>query len=491
MPVRIAIVVGDKEAPLAAAIGRKLASRGCDVIFAAPHGVLHLIEPPFEGHCPLDWVDPNSECDEAEVVRLDRRYPNPGVASLAFAEAVARRLDDKSRFHKVAASYLLAWERYLLEKKVDVLIMWQTAGLFDRAGWSAAKGLGLQAWMLTNGPGFFRFPLSDVDEREMWTELISRASQSALRVATPAQRKLVDEHIAEVTQIHSKFQPRQTTLFDVRAVAQDIRTWLKMRNPSFDPYAMDVETSNRMRARSLNIMRVGWAWRDALGLNGYQPADLQMPYVYLALQNGIDVKLTVRNPFYANQETIAEAVADALPPGLQLYVKEHPNHPGMYDYKRLKRLGARSNVRVVPPSTDNVSLIRNAKAVIVISSTAGWESFVWRVPVVSLGRNFFNLSRLVFAVENPNTLSSQINNAVAAGSGIYADNSEEWTWFVATVLETCHPGSIFGYRQVFGSLEAREHGENGGEIAAGIFDKLQRTFPDSFAPQTSSLATHQ
>lgn len=477
MALRVAIACGPGEAPLAAAIGRKLTAHGIEVLFAMPHSFLHLVERPFEGFCPLDWIPKNLELDDQEIVRIDRRVSPPGLASLAFAEAVARRLDDKSAFHKVAASYVTGWERFLTEKKADVLILWQTAGLFDRAGWSAAKGLGLQVWMLTNGPGFFRFPISDVDEREMWTELIARTRTTGPRIPTSEQRKLVNEHIAEVTRIHSKFQPRHTNLFDWRAIAMDLRDYLKMRSSDFDPYAMDVETSNRMRARGLNIMRIAWAWRDKLRLNGYEPADLSEPYVYLALQNGIDVKLTVRNPFYANQETVAEAVADAMPPGVKLYVKEHPNHPGMYDSGRLKKLGRRPNVSVVHPTTDNVSLIRNAKAVVVISSTAGWESYVWRVPVVSLGQNFFNLSRLAFAVDNPNALSTQINKAIAAGRSNYDVNEDEWVWFIAAVLETCHPGSIFGYRSVFGSLAAREHDENGGEIATGILDKLRRTFP--------------
>jgi capsule polysaccharide export protein KpsC/LpsZ len=245
----------------------------------------------------------------------------------------------------------------------------------------------------------------------------------------------------------------------------------------------EADRINFLRERKLVRQRTLWAWRERLGLLRYAQADWDEPYIYLALQNGIDVKLTVRNPAFVEQHALATMVANAMPPGVTLYVKEHPNHPGAYDYRALQALATRANVKLIHPYTDNMTLIKKAKAVVTISSTAGWEAFVNKIPVVSLGSNFYNLSRLVFCMRHPNELARHLRDAVHAGSEMYDRRSREWAHFILSVLKTCHPGSTFGYRNVFGSMKKVDNRINGEAMARGIAAKLDADFRPKNAAQ--------
>ena len=56
----------------------------------------------------------------------------------------------------------------------------------------------------------------------------------------------------------------------------------------------------------------------------------------------------------------------------------------------LRRLTQRENVRLVSPYTSSHELIREAAAVIVISSTVGLEALLYGQPVLTMGQPFYS-----------------------------------------------------------------------------------------------------
>lgn len=113
------------------------------------------------------------------------------------------------------------------------------------------------------------------------------------------------------------------------------------------------------------------------------------PFVYFPLHVTDDYKIKAVIPHCIDQASIAEQIADALPPGFDLVAKEHPMAIGHNPLRLLRRLRERPNVRLVHPKTSSHELIRESAAVAVISSTVGLEALLYRKPVLTLGEPFY------------------------------------------------------------------------------------------------------
>jgi hypothetical protein len=113
------------------------------------------------------------------------------------------------------------------------------------------------------------------------------------------------------------------------------------------------------------------------------------PFVYFPLHVTDDYKIKRVIPHCVDQASIIELIADALPPGYDLVLKEHPLSIGGNSLALLRRLTRRANVRLVEPHTSSHELIRGSSAVAVISSTVGLEALLYAKPVLTLGRPFY------------------------------------------------------------------------------------------------------
>ena len=119
-------------------------------------------------------------------------------------------------------------------------------------------------------------------------------------------------------------------------------------------------------------------------------------------------------PFDTDQMHIIKRVAQSLPVGMLLYVKEHPQmvkyRPRRY-YKELKKI---PNVKLIKPAVVSFDLIKNAKLLVTLSSTAGWEALLLKKPLVTFGNGLYNTISMVKkcdVIENlPQIIKEQLEN---------------------------------------------------------------------------------
>jgi hypothetical protein len=114
------------------------------------------------------------------------------------------------------------------------------------------------------------------------------------------------------------------------------------------------------------------------------------PFVYFPLHVTDDFKVKRVIPHCVDQAYLIEQVADALPQGMDVVLKEHPVSVGRNPLGFLRRLVRRENVRLVAPTTSSLDLIGRAQAVVVISSTVGLEALLHARPVLTLGQPFYS-----------------------------------------------------------------------------------------------------
>ena len=108
------------------------------------------------------------------------------------------------------------------------------------------------------------------------------------------------------------------------------------------------------------------------------------PLIYFPLQIEPERTLLIEAPSYTNQIEVITNIVKSLPPGYELYVKEHPasvfrEWRSVYDYKKIMKL---PNVKLIHPSVKSEDLIKKSSLVITISSTTGLEAAFYNKPSI-------------------------------------------------------------------------------------------------------------
>jgi Capsule polysaccharide biosynthesis protein len=126
----------------------------------------------------------------------------------------------------------------------------------------------------------------------------------------------------------------------------------------------------------------------------------ERPSVYFPLHVADDYKIARLVPHLADQASIVEQLASALPRGHDLIVKEHPMSIGRNPLGFLRRVSGIPNVRLVDPHTSSHELIERSRAVVVIGSTVGLEALLYGKPVLTLGRPFYAGAGVTFDIDS-------------------------------------------------------------------------------------------
>ncbi len=112
-------------------------------------------------------------------------------------------------------------------------------------------------------------------------------------------------------------------------------------------------------------------------------------FVYFPLHYPKDSQLTLRGKPFMDQASVVETVARYLPFPYTLLVKEHPHARGWYKKNDVMRMAKIPNVKLIHPFTNSHNLIPNAKGIIAINSSVGYEGILYQKPVITMGRSFY------------------------------------------------------------------------------------------------------
>lgn len=108
-------------------------------------------------------------------------------------------------------------------------------------------------------------------------------------------------------------------------------------------------------------------------------------YIYFPLQVQPEESVDVTAPYFNNQIEVVRQVAMSLPGDLTLVVKEHPAMIGLRPPSYLEKVQKLPNVKFVDYRIRAYDLIKNAKAVVSINSTALVEAAFLGIPSLQLG----------------------------------------------------------------------------------------------------------
>lgn len=191
-----------------------------------------------------------------------------------------------------------------------------------------------------------------------------------------------------------------------------------------------------LRPGALLWRNVAETVRARLARPFYDSIDETRPFVYFPLHVTDDYKIVKVIPHCVDQASLVEQVADALPPGHDVVLKEHPMSVGRNSVRLLRRLRARRNIRIVEPHTSTHELIRRAEAVAVISSTVGLEALLYEKPVLTLGQPFYSGYGVTLDVDSFRELRAAVPELLR-----FRPDPERIRRFLHASMRACYPGA--------------------------------------------------
>ncbi len=144
----------------------------------------------------------------------------------------------------------------------------------------------------------------------------------------------------------------------------------------------------------------------------YDKISREENYVFFPLHYEPEMTLLLLAPYNTDQINTIKQIAKSLPVGFILYVKDHPMMSMYRPYNYYKRLKEIPNVKLINPSENSFDLIKNAKLLITITGTAGWEAAIMGIPVITLGDVFYNELSFVRKCKTPEQLPFLIKEMI-------------------------------------------------------------------------------
>jgi hypothetical protein len=170
-------------------------------------------------------------------------------------------------------------------------------------------------------------------------------------------------------------------------------------------------------------------------------------YIFFPLHLDPELATLLLAPYYTNQLAVIENIAKSIPAGYRLVVKEHPNMYGLRGVSFYRALNRLPNVTVVHPAEDSHKIIKGSDAVVVITSTAGFEGILFEKPVFVLGNVFYGAYENARRVENIRTLPVLIREGLAG----FRRDRDALARFVVSYMKCTYEG-VMG-----NSLEEKRH----------------------------------
>jgi hypothetical protein len=201
----------------------------------------------------------------------------------------------------------------------------------------------------------------------------------------------------------------------------------------------------RFQARAL-----GPSYTDPKSLGG-------TPYAFFPMHAEPEVSLLVYGRPYLNQIEVIRAVADSLPAGTLLLVKEHPWMVGKRRTSYYRKLLEIPRVRLVNPRTDARALVERSKLVVVIAGSVALDAAILKIPAITLGEVPFNL--LPSGMIRRNRDFSRLHEDIAELLTSPSHDERALEAYVAAVLESS--AGIHWYSVLLGRSDGHKVRETG------------------------------
>jgi hypothetical protein len=374
---------------------------------------------------------------EEEMQLLEREYGSPNFMLIYYASYMR----SYTEFCRLLVAHIKFWE-YLMETERPTALFEEGVGGPELVLGAICKRYGvrllnMQSARLTNRVVIKHNVYDDWEK----TALIFRQLQR--RSLTLEERQQAANFLSSflASQDYPSYMKRRNEMtspqFLLRTSLHRVRTLIRWATEK----ARSGYSSENPLVESVNML--AWLIRYLLYtkiVSFWDSPPHEDKYVLFPLHFEPEVTVGMYAPFFSDQLFVAGIISKSLPVDYRLYVREHPSmarrgfRPTSF-YRQLRRI---PQVRLISPAIPIHDLIRNAAAVVVLTSTTGLEAIFYGKPVIVLGNPFYKSSRLCYTVEDLNTLPLVVRKAL---EGKAADR-ETVLKFIVAILQGTYEGEI-------------------------------------------------
>lgn len=148
--------------------------------------------------------------------------------------------------------------------------------------------------------------------------------------------------------------------------------------------------------------------------------DLNQNYVYFPLHLQPELTTQPEAQMFEDQLLALETIVKAAPDNWDIYVKENPrqydatlNEGTGRSFRTIDDmrdiLAISSKIKLVPQNIKSADLIANAKAIVVLTGTAGWESLISGKPCITLAHPWYSPCNSCIKVQSPHEMYEAFN----------------------------------------------------------------------------------
>jgi hypothetical protein len=376
---------------------------------------LYALVAPFEGQA-LSMLDRVQFYDPG-------KYPPPPSGLPPFQDSFDARSDLFSRHCRF-------WNHVLDEYKIDAVIS-QNFGHqgFDFVALSLAEAKGIPTLVFNETGLFPRVLFVQENVRQLGTfELGKELKRRVSREMLTEDPAFIGRSIMSVEKAPDRFgtmaEYSTSTLgswltdLNVRAAQPSLRNvsravlnkWRRFKEAPIERMKMVIPTYIRIRKTRASMSE------ERLYC---QVPDLKTKFIYFPLHFQPEATTSVKGRHFYRLREAVSFIAESLPNGWSLIVKEHP-HQWRRFYSRkpgfFAELSKIPNVQIIHHSYDNNQLVNQSQAVVCVSHSSITAYANSRgIPVVSLGHSHFRLSPNYFCIASTEDLK-KVFRLISAGS---------------------------------------------------------------------------
>jgi hypothetical protein len=413
------------ESEFYARVGEELRAHGHDVshVTVSRASAQELRAGGIDARCLADVAAAVGEPDDlgAEVRRIEQTYDLPHIRDVYRADWVCKDRPETWCVARTVRTFR-ALERVFDDAGPDVLV----PEVGNETIRIAAHLIGLRRGI----PVLFLLYTIFPDPLRLYVDTLH-----APIAAQDEVRELTDEERAEVEDFRRSFIAAAKPIREHRRVPIEARRAKVFAGHVRRKATVDRDNEYLRPWRLLHTNASEWA-RARAARPFYDDLDRSRPYVYFPLHVTDDYKITRIIPHCRDQVSLVEQVADALPVGYDLVLKEHPMSLGRNSVGLLRRLRRRPNVRLVQPYTSSHELIRAAAGVVVISSTVGLEALLYDRPVLTLGDPFYAGFGVTLDVHSFAEIAERVPELLR-----FRPDPERIRRFLHAAMRNCYPGA--------------------------------------------------
>jgi hypothetical protein len=357
---------------------------------------------------------------EVEQRRILETYDTPTIRDVYKTDwACAGKSEQESVERTIR--HFLALERIVDAARPDVIV--------PEVGSESMRTVTHLVGLEREIPVFFLFYTIFDDPLRLYANTMHApvVAQDEVRELDPREREEIEDFIARFKsrdkpiRTHRKSRVTGATLRDFgRHVAT--KATVERDNEYLDP-ARFVRNWAREKAHGLANARL------------YEPVPTDRKFVYFPLHVTDDYKIKRVIPHCVDQAMLIRQVADTLPHGYEVVLKEHPLSLGRNPHGMLRKLTRIPNVRLVDPYTSSHDLIRRSEAVIVISSTVGLEALMYDKPVLTMGEPFYSGYGVTLDLSNFKHIRERVPQVLE-----FQPDHEQILRFLHAAMRACYPG---------------------------------------------------